>query len=112
MAASHQHSLILNPGDADESQIDLLVLKKAEIIIKALNHKLRLQIIRLLQEHKELTVSVLVNFLNMEQSVVSQHLAVLRRAGIVVSRREGKYIFYVIVANRIQSIFNIAKHLL
>jgi DNA-binding transcriptional ArsR family regulator len=90
----------------------LITLKKAEIIIKALNHKLRLQVIRLLHEKDELTVTEIYMKLRIEQSVASQHLAILRRAGIVKTRREGKFIFYNLHVNRIEEIFKIAKTLI
>jgi DNA-binding transcriptional ArsR family regulator len=87
-------------------------LKKADIIIRSLNHKLRLQIIKLLQDKGEMTVTEIYNKLKLEQSVASQHLAILRRAGIVDTRREGKFIYYNLFPNRIEQIFNISKGLL
>jgi DNA-binding transcriptional ArsR family regulator len=47
----------------------------------------------------------------LEQSVASQHLALLRRAGIVTTRREGKFIFYAVNASRIEEIFKLSKML-
>ena len=111
MALSAQHLLVLFPATKKETQIDLLALKKAEIIIKSLNHKLRLQIIRLLQEKNELAVTEIFQMLRIEQSVASQHLAILRRANIVNTRREGKFIFYSIDPDRIIQIYTIAKTL-
>jgi DNA-binding transcriptional ArsR family regulator len=112
MATSAQHILTLFPGSRKEILVDLITLKKAEIIIKALNHKLRLQVIRLLHEKDELTVTEIYMKLRIEQSVASQHLAILRRAGIVKTRREGKFIFYNLHVNRIEEIFKIAKTLI
>jgi DNA-binding transcriptional ArsR family regulator len=112
MATSAQHILTLFPGSRKEILVDLITLKKAEIIIKALNHKLRLQVIRLLHEKDELTVTEIYMKMRIEQSVASQHLAILRRAGIVKTRREGKFIFYNLHVNRIEEIFKIAKTLI
>jgi ArsR family transcriptional regulator, virulence genes transcriptional regulator len=111
MASSSQHYLILYPGSRKEIQIELLTLKKADIIIRALNHKLRIQIIRLLHDKDELTVTEIYVKLRLEQSVASQHLALLRRAGIVQTRRDGKFIFYSINTSRIEEIFKLAKSL-
>jgi ArsR family transcriptional regulator, virulence genes transcriptional regulator len=82
-------------------KVDFLNLKKAAMILRALNHKLRQQIIRILDENKKLTVTELYVQLRLEQSVASQHLAILRRAGIVKTEREGKFIYYTINNNRI-----------
>ena len=111
MAASHQHFLVLHPGSRKELKIELLTLKKADIIIRSLNHKLRLQIIRLLQDKGEMTVTEIYTKLKLEQSVASQHLAILRRAGIVNTRRDGKFIYYTLNTQRIEDIFNISKGL-
>jgi DNA-binding transcriptional ArsR family regulator len=111
MASSHQHYLVLHPGSKKELKIELLTLKKADITIRALNHKLRLQIIRLLQDKGEMTVTEIYSKLKLEQSVASQHLAILRRASIVITRRDGKFIFYTLNAARIEEIFNISKSL-
>lgn len=111
MASSKENFFVLNPGTKKEAKIELLTLKKADIIIRSLNHKLRLQIIKLLQQKGELTVTEIHSRLNLEQSVASQHLAILRRAGIVYTRREGKYIYYILYPNRIEEIFNISKSL-
>ena len=49
--------------------------------------------------------------LRLEQSVASQHLAILRKAGIVSTEREGKFIFYTINIPRIDSINGFVKNL-
>ena len=112
MATSSQHHLVLYHGTNKETHIELLTLKKADLIIRALNHKLRLQIVRLLHDKDELTVTEIYVKLRLEQSVASQHLALLRRAGIVETRREGKFIFYAVNASRIEEIFKISKSLI
>ncbi len=85
-------------------KVDFINLKKAAMILRALNHKLRQQIIRVLDENKKLTVTELYVQLRLEQSVASQHLAILRRAGIVKTDREGKFIYYAINHERVADI--------
>ncbi|MCU0335023.1 MAG: metalloregulator ArsR/SmtB family transcription factor [Chitinophagaceae bacterium] len=111
MASSNHLYLTLFAGSKKEIQVELLTLKKADLIIRALNHKLRLQIIRLLHDKEELTVTEIYVKLRLEQSVASQHLALLRRAGIVETRREGKFIFYSINTSRIEEIHKLSKAL-
>lgn len=92
--------------------IDYHNVKKAALVLRALNHKLRQQIIKTIHEHKRLTVTELYVKLRLEQSVASQHLAILRKTGIVTTQRDGKFIFYRINTPRIESINEFVNNLL
>jgi ArsR family transcriptional regulator len=61
--------------------------------LKALADPLRLRMLALVAEH-EVCVCYLVEVLHTVQPVVSRQLAYLRRAGLVESRRDGKWIHY------------------
>lgn len=93
-------------------KLDLLELKKAAIILRALNHKLRQQIIKLIDEHGKITVTDIYIKLRLEQSVASQHLAILRKAGFVITTREGKFIYYSINMNRMEELAKYTQQLL
>ena len=82
--ATSNYWIVVNAHSGDDAsvKVDFINLKKAAMILRALNHKLRQQIVRVLDEHKKLTVTELYIYLRLEQSVASQHLAILRRAGI------------------------------
>ena len=56
--------------------------------------KLRQRIIEVLEESDNMTVTDIYIKLRLEQSVASQHLAILRRAGVVITDRQGKFIYY------------------
>ena len=99
-----------NSSDALQN-IDYLRIKKAALVLRALNHKLRQQIIKTIHDHKRITVTELYVKLRLEQSVASQHLAILRKAEIVSTVREGKFIFYTINEERIVSINDFVKNL-
>lgn len=86
-------------------------IKKSILVLKALHHKLRLQIIKLLDEHQQLTVTDIFVKLRIEQSVASQQLAILRRARVVVTDRQGKFIFYKLNLERIAELNRIAETL-
>lgn len=62
-------------------------------LLKALAHPRRLEIINLLRD-QELCVSDIYEMLDLPQANISQHLMLLRDAGIVVTKREGKQIIY------------------
>lgn len=60
---------------------------------KALSHPLRIRIVHYLKEG-ERCVCKIVPYLKEEQSNVSRHLAALKRAGILSSRKEGVSVYY------------------
>ncbi len=62
-------------------------------LLKALAHPRRLEILQLLRDH-ELNVSEMEEMLGLPQANLSQHLMVLREAGVVGFRKEGKEVFY------------------
>ena len=63
-------------------------------VLRALNHKLRQQIIKLVEENKRMNVTDIYVKLRLEQAVASQQLAILRDAGIIAPQREGRERFY------------------
>ncbi len=84
--------------------IDYYNTKKAAMVLRSLNHKLRQAVIKTIHENTRLTVTQLYVKLRLEQSVASQHLAILRKAAIVSTERDGKYIYYTINKDRIAEI--------
>ncbi|WP_292949802.1 MULTISPECIES: metalloregulator ArsR/SmtB family transcription factor [unclassified Neptuniibacter] len=66
---------------------------KAAKLMKALGNESRLLILCYL-DGKELSVTELNNCLDLSQSALSQHLAVLRKDGLVKTRRESQTIYY------------------
>ena len=64
-------------------------------VAKAMAHPSRLLILDVLSVH-EMCVGDLVKLVGAEQSTVSNHLAVLRNAGLVKSRREGTQSYYTV----------------
>lgn len=95
--------------DVSPLNIDILLLKKSAGVIRAVNHKLRQQILSLLHLEEKLGVTDIYQKLQLDQSVASQHLAVLRHAGFVVTERQGKQIFYSVNYQRLEELkqFNI-----
>lgn len=64
-----------------------------ELLFKALADPTRLRLIQLLGD-EEVCVCSCVDRLKASQPKVSRHLAYLRRAGLVSTRRDGKWIYY------------------
>ena len=99
-------------GNGTTVKVDLLNTKKAALILRAVNHKLRQQMLKLIDENRKMTVTQLYLKLRLEQSVASQHLAILRKAALVKTVRNGKFIYYSINAERLDALNEFAKNLL
>lgn len=83
---------------------NLELVKEAAETIRSFNHPIRLQIVDLLEKNNRLTVTDIYVKLRVEQSVASQHLAILRKAGVLDTERNGKYIHYFLNKSRIDHI--------
>jgi DNA-binding transcriptional ArsR family regulator len=111
-AQTHEHSLASARNHADSFlNVDYVALKKAAMVLRALNHKLRQQLLKLIEDEKRITVTEIYVRLRLEQSVASQHLAILRKAGIVNTERDGKFIFYTVNHKRLDEISHFVKEL-
>lgn len=65
----------------------------ATVLLKTLANEMRMSILCLLCEG-EMSVGELNKHLDLSQSALSQHLAVLRKQGIVATRRESQVVYY------------------
>lgn len=92
-------------------KIDYQLLRKSVLVLRAVNHKLRQEMIRLINEEGKMMVTDIYVKLRIEQSVASQHLALLRRAGVVVTHRDGKYIYYSVDHERLDEISRLLEEL-
>lgn len=102
MRNKKNETVTLRKGDK-EIHLDYLTLRKAALVLRAVNNKRRQRMIDLLK-NQTLTVTDIYILLRLEQSVASQHLAILRRAGVVATRRKGKNIFYSLNESRLSQL--------
>lgn len=63
-------------------------------LFKNLSDDTRLNLVLLLRQAGELCVCELSGALDESQPKISRHLAMLRESGLLLDRREGKWIFY------------------
>ena len=111
--AAHAPALtVVSGGSEKKLTVDYLAIKKAAVVLRAINHKLRQQILHLIEQNERMTVTEIYIQLRLEQSVASQHLAIMRRAGIVKTTREGKFIWYSVNNQRIDDISRFVEDLL
>ena len=76
------------------------------LILKACGHPLRLKILCAIEKGEEACVSELWACLEQSQPVVSQHLAVLKKRGIVTSQVQGNKRVYSIANPFIRGLIN------
>lgn len=110
MGKQKNEAVMLNKGE-EEIALDYLELRKAVLVLRAINHKLRQRIIDLLENSENLTVTDIYIQLRLEQSVASQHLAILRKAGIVNTDRQGKFIYYSLNKDRLGQIAKLVEEI-
>ena len=108
---SKETLVITKYSGKDKICLDYSKLRRAVLTLRALNHPLRKKIIDYVEEKRKVAVTEVHEMLNIEQSVASQHLGILRRADIVTTKREGKYIFYSVNKKRIADITALVEEL-
>ncbi len=75
---------------------DFEVLARAAQMLKAVAHPARLEIIGLLDQGGPLSVGQIQERLGITQSMTSQHLGTLKRAGALTCRKEANVCYYAI----------------
>ncbi|WP_367388327.1 ArsR/SmtB family transcription factor [Lewinella sp. LCG006] len=81
--------------------IDDEKLEVSSEILRALAHPLRMKILSFIDKHGSVNVNKIYNTLQLEQSITSQHLRILRLANLVDTKRRGKYVVYEIAYDKL-----------
>lgn len=71
-------------------------------LFKLFSDETRLRILHFLMQRREMHVRGLCQLLGQSQPAVSHHLALLRVAGLIECRRDGKHNYYHLVSDRLQ----------
>ena len=103
---------LINSHAASDLNLDFLKIRKAALILRSLNHELRQRIIEIINEEGSCCVTVIYKKLNIEQSIVSQHLALLRKSGILKTKKDKKFIYYSVNQEKLYSISKMVDKLL
>jgi DNA-binding transcriptional ArsR family regulator len=85
-------------------------LQTSSEIVKALAHPLRLKILEFIDQKETINVNKIYTTLGIEQSITSQHLRVLKAAGIVHSDKDGKFVHYSIDYSTIEKTVKALKN--
>ncbi|PHI18260.1 transcriptional regulator [Lewinellaceae bacterium SD302] len=81
-------------------------------VLRALAHPLRMKILKFIDQQNEINVNKIYSSLGLEQSITSQHLRILRTAGLVETERHGKYIHYRLSYPKLSSTSNAVERFL
>ncbi|HHB79202.1 MAG TPA: transcriptional regulator [Saprospiraceae bacterium] len=84
------------------TNINIGKVKVSADILRALTHPLRLEILDFIDKNTTVNVKSIYNELDLKQSITSQHLQILRRAGLVITKRDGKFINYSLDYSKIE----------
>lgn len=95
-----------------ELSFDTIKLKKAALVLRALNHPLRQKILKTVHQKQSMNVTELYKTLKLEQSVASQHLGILRKAGFVSPERNGRIIHYTVNYQRMEELNTLINDIL
>lgn len=77
--------------------------QRAAIVLQTMSNKQRLGLLQLLHE-KERSVSELTEISGLRQATVSQHLAKLREARLVTTRRQAQSIYYSLSGDEVKTL--------
>jgi ArsR family transcriptional regulator len=79
-------------------------------ILKSLSDEKRLELVKLLLTH-DLCVGALAQHLRLSEAAVSQHLKLLREAGLVKGEKRGYWTHYMVEKNRLNELAEFVKGL-
>ncbi len=85
-------------------------LETVAFVLKTIAHPLRIGIVNLLGNTKEMSVTEICEKLKSEQSLTSHHLQNMKLKGILGSRREGKNIYYNLRVTEVTSVIHCIEH--
>ncbi len=87
-------------------QLDINKLEMAASKLRAMAHPMRIAIIDLLNANEKMSVTQIYKKLKIEQASASHHLNILKNKGVLISKRDGKKIFYSLKSNTLKEIID------
>lgn len=96
----------------DKLFINASKIKKGVHTLRTINHLLRQQILQFIHEKKRITVTEIHTKFRIEQSVASEHLALLRNENFVTTERDGRFIFYSVTYESLKKVHRLSEELI
>jgi DNA-binding transcriptional ArsR family regulator len=91
--------------------LDQTIFELHAEVCKSLSSPKRLEILSILRD-KEMSVGEIVELMQVSKANVSQHLAIMRKAGIVSSRRSGLNVYYRVSNGKVIKACNLMREVL
>ena len=89
-----------------KTQLDMHKLDAAAGKLRSIAHPMRIAIIGLLETNGKMNVTSIYEKLKIEQAAASHHLNILKNKGILVSKRDGKKIYYALKSKTLNQIID------
>ncbi len=92
-------------------KLDTKSVEYAAKKIRTLSHPKRIEIVKLLEENEQMSVTQIYEKLNIIQAETSHHLALLKEYGILKKIRLGKKSIYSVNKKVLEDVINVAEEL-
>lgn len=102
---------VVAPGWREAGQMSAPLYQLKAEFFKTLGHPVRIRVLELLSE-REHSVAEMLPEVGVEASHFSQQLAVLRRANLVVTRKEGSTVYYSLTSPHVAELLRVARTIL
>ena len=79
-------------------------------LFKSIGHPIRIKIILILYNMREISVSEISSLLNIDQPIISLHLSILKKLNVINVRKEGRMSYYSIIDNSVKQAVNLIFH--
>jgi DNA-binding transcriptional ArsR family regulator len=99
------YALGVQMSQGNLASAELIEARELKVILRAVGDTVRLQILHHLAQRDEMNVSELVAALRTSQPLLSWHLGVLRRLGLVSVRRQGRMVWYSLDRATLESVW-------
>ena len=94
----------------EHTELQKQEMEKAAFILKSIAHPSRLAIIDILSKQPWQAVSEISDKLEMEQSLTSHHLNIMKMKGVLESKRDGKSIKYKLKLTEVTQVLSCIEH--
>ena len=80
---------------------------QAASFLKTVGNEQRLLVLCLLAKNGEMSVGAMLDHMDLSQSALSQHLAILRRDGLVTTRKAAQTVFYSLKSEEVRAVISV-----
>src|SRR6266550_1504131 len=103
--------MVLGVHDGEGAAVSRPLYQLKAEFFKTLGHPARIRVLELLSQ-REHAVAEMLPEVGIEPANLSQQLAVLRRAGLVATRKEGSTVYYSLTSPHVAELLRVARQIL